>query len=84
MLSLPLKAAPVWNSASRPITPDLAAQSHTPSPQLPTRSLWIGNLDPSTTLSELQAVFAPYGPIESFRLIPEKVSLLDTRGCKAF
>ena len=55
----------------RESTPDPAM----PAPQQPTRSLWIGNLDPKTSTAELQAVFAPYGAIESLRLIPEKVRL---------
>ncbi|SCV68980.1 BQ2448_2000 [Microbotryum intermedium] len=62
----------VWNS-TRPRTPEgVAAVSITPPAQQPTRSLWIGNLDPRTTPAELQNVFAPYGAIESLRLIPEK------------
>lgn len=43
--------------------------------QPPSRSLWIGNLDPGTTGQELMQVFAPYGAIESLRLLPEKVSI---------
>ncbi|BGP53866.1 hypothetical protein JCM8202v2_001438 [Rhodotorula sphaerocarpa] len=46
--------------------------SLSPPPQQPTRSLWVGNLDPKTSPAELQDVFAPYGAIESLRLIPEK------------
>ncbi len=42
--------------------------------QTPTRSLWIGNLDASFTSEQLIHVFAPYGAIESLRLLPEKVS----------
>ena len=42
--------------------------------QVPTRSLWIGNLDNSVTSEQLIHVFAPYGAIESLRLLPEKVS----------
>lgn len=42
--------------------------------QAPTRSLWIGNLDSSVTSEQLIHVFAPYGAIESLRLLPEKVS----------
>jgi protein JSN1 len=42
--------------------------------QTPTRSLWIGNLDSSVTSEQLIHVFAPYGAIESLRLLPEKVS----------
>lgn len=41
--------------------------------QVPSRSLWIGNLDPAVTGEDLAHVFAPYGAIESFRLLPEKV-----------
>ncbi|GAA5830360.1 hypothetical protein JCM11251_001322 [Rhodosporidiobolus azoricus] len=62
---------PVWPGTSRPRTPE-GAISLTPPLQQPTRSLWVGNLDPKTTPAELQAVFAPYGAIESLRLIPEK------------
>jgi protein JSN1 len=43
--------------------------------QTPTRSLWIGNLDPAVTSEQLIHVFAPYGAIESLRLLPEKVGL---------
>jgi protein JSN1 len=42
--------------------------------QTPTRSLWIGNLDSGVTSEQLIHVFAPYGAIESLRLLPEKVS----------
>ena len=41
--------------------------------QTPTRSLWIGNLDSAVTSEQLIRVFAPYGAIESLRLLPEKV-----------
>lgn len=40
--------------------------------QTPSRSLWVGNLDSNTTGQELMRVFAPYGAIESLRLLPEK------------
>ncbi|THH09485.1 hypothetical protein EW146_g8674 [Bondarzewia mesenterica] len=40
--------------------------------QTPTRSLWIGNLDNSVSSEQLIHVFAPYGAIESLRLLPEK------------
>ncbi|KAH7916035.1 hypothetical protein BJ138DRAFT_1053629 [Hygrophoropsis aurantiaca] len=40
--------------------------------QTPTRSLWIGNLDSAVTSEQLIHVFAPYGAIESLRLLPEK------------
>lgn len=42
--------------------------------QTPSRSLWIGNLDSTMTSEALIHVFAPYGAIESLRLLPEKVS----------
>lgn len=61
------------NSYSRPRTPEQIL-SMSPPHQQPTRSLWVGNLDPNTTPAELQQVFAPYGAIESLRLIPDKVS----------
>jgi len=38
----------------------------------PTRSLWIGNLDLNISQDELTAIFVPYGPIESIRMIPER------------
>lgn len=45
-----------------------------PAPQQqPTRALWIGNLDPNTTAADIQAAFGVYGPIESLRLLHEKV-----------
>lgn len=37
-----------------------------------TRSLWIGNIDASITVDLLTQTFAPYGPIESVRLLMEK------------
>ncbi|KAG6866101.1 hypothetical protein C0991_008853 [Blastosporella zonata] len=40
--------------------------------QTPTRSLWIGNLDSAVTSEQLIRHFAPYGAIESLRLLPEK------------
>ncbi|KZS99011.1 hypothetical protein SISNIDRAFT_480598 [Sistotremastrum niveocremeum HHB9708] len=40
--------------------------------QTPSRSLWIGNLDPTFTSEDLIRVFARYGAIESLRLLPEK------------
>lgn len=43
--------------------------------QAPTRSLWIGNLDSTVSSEQLIHVFAPYGAIESLRLLPEKVRI---------
>ncbi|KAG6872809.1 hypothetical protein C0995_006408 [Termitomyces sp. Mi166 len=54
----------------------LSPKSEGPSSQTqtPTRSLWIGNLDSAVTSEQLIRHFAPYGAIESLRLLPEKVS----------
>ncbi|KAF9476595.1 hypothetical protein BDN70DRAFT_934913 [Pholiota conissans] len=58
------------NTHNRSVSP----KSEGPSTQLqtPTRSLWIGNLDSAVTSEQLIHVFAPYGAIESLRLLPEK------------
>ena len=60
-------------STNRSVSP----KSEGPSSQIqtPTRSLWIGNLDGAVTSEQLIHVFAPYGAIESLRLLPEKVRL---------
>ncbi|CAG8676189.1 7752_t:CDS:2 [Dentiscutata erythropus] len=52
-------------------TPDHSQQS-TPPPQTPTRSLWIGNIDPNLSTQDLMHLFSPYGSIESLRLLPDK------------
>jgi RNA recognition motif-containing protein len=36
------------------------------------RSLWIGNLDPTLTEPEIRLAFEPFGQIESLRLLPSK------------
>lgn len=66
----------ISSHSSRTGTPDFDKSGSTP--QMPTRSLWIGNLDVNATSAALFQVFAPYGAIESIRLLPEKVS--DQRG----
>ncbi len=58
---------------SRVGTPDGGGSSTS---QMPTRSLWIGNLDVNATSDALRYVFAPYGAIESVRMLPEKVRIL--------
>lgn len=40
--------------------------------EVPSRSLWIGNLDPTFTEDELGEEFSPFGLIESLRLLPAK------------
>ncbi|KAJ3121103.1 hypothetical protein HK098_003974 [Nowakowskiella sp. JEL0407] len=42
------------------------------SPQSPTRSLWIGNIDPTLSAADLLTVFTPFGTIESVRILPDK------------
>lgn len=54
------------------LTPPTSSAAYPQSHQQPTRSLWIGNLDPSISPAELQNVFSPYGAIESVRLIHDK------------
>jgi protein JSN1 len=68
----PFLSAPGSNQGGR-----LSPKNEAPNSQLqtPTRSLWIGNLDSSVTSEQLIHVFAPYGAIESLRLLPEKVWL---------
>lgn len=65
----PYLAAP--NNQGRSVSPKNSDNSTTQM-QTPTRSLWIGNLDSSVTSEQLIHVFAPYGAIESLRLLPEK------------
>lgn len=59
------------NSQGRAVSPKAEASNNSQI-QTPTRSLWIGNLDSSVTSEQLIHVFAPYGAIESLRLLPEK------------
>nr|XP_018266900.1 pumilio domain-containing protein c [Kwoniella dejecticola CBS 10117]OBR89058.1 pumilio domain-containing protein c [Kwoniella dejecticola CBS 10117] len=60
----------ISSHTSRTGTPDV--DKGTSTPQVPTRSLWIGNLDVNATSEALLHVFAPYGAIESVRMLPEK------------
>lgn len=62
------------NSQGRAVSPKSEANNNSQI-QTPTRSLWIGNLDSAVTSEQLIHVFAPYGAIESLRLLPEKVCL---------
>lgn len=45
------------------------SQSHV---EGPTRSLWLGNIPASTTISSLVAIFQVYGPVESARVLTHK------------
>ncbi|KAF2834380.1 hypothetical protein M501DRAFT_944267 [Patellaria atrata CBS 101060] len=38
----------------------------------PTRALWLGNIPSSTTVSSLNVIFNPFGPIESTRVLTHK------------
>lgn len=38
----------------------------------PTRSLWLGNIPNSTTVTSLEAIFSPYGQIDSVRVLSQK------------
>ena len=38
----------------------------------PTRALWLGNIPPSTTITSLQAIFLPFGKIDSTRVLVHK------------
>ena len=65
-------------SASGTHTPTSALMSATPSgtgdglQSSPTRALWIGSLPQSTTAGDLLKVFAPYGTVESARVLAHK------------
>lgn len=39
---------------------------------LASRSLWIGNVDPTVSEREVRSTFEPIGPIESLRMLPSK------------
>ncbi len=69
----------ISSHTSRAGTPDVSLALGSSTPQQPTRSLWIGNLDVNATSEALLHVFAPYGAIESLRMLPEKVSPPDSR-----
>ena len=71
------------STKSRSESPEFSAAMHSrtqtsspfvgsANPQNPSRSLWIGALDPSVTSQELMTIFSPYGPIESLRMMTEK------------
>ncbi|CAO1629938.1 unnamed protein product [Parajaminaea phylloscopi] len=70
--SAPVFPGPPGNLAVPLKYPGAPTQIHHPQPHQPTRSLWVGNLDPSTTGQELMQAFARYGAIESLRLLPDK------------
>ncbi|KAF8590547.1 hypothetical protein K439DRAFT_1627813 [Ramaria rubella] len=62
--------SPVGAHGGRAVSPK--ADNASGQIQTPSRSLWIGNLDSTMSSEALIHVFAPYGAIESLRLLPEK------------
>lgn len=52
------------NIASPPTTSNL--------PMNESRSLWLGNVDPTVTEQEIRVAFEPFGHIENIRLLPAK------------
>ncbi|TPX53635.1 hypothetical protein SeMB42_g00654 [Synchytrium endobioticum] len=46
--------------------------SPTAQEQIPTRSLWIGNIDTTISPADLLSLFAPFGVIESLRILTDK------------
>ena len=44
---------------------------------LPTRALWIGNIPGTTSSATLLQVFSPFGPVESARVLMQRVSPVD-------
>lgn len=51
---------------------DLVDLSSSSSGQVPSRSLWIGQLDPTITKNELNNLFSKFGTIESIRILPDR------------
>lgn len=51
---------------------NLSFREHSPVSLSASRSLWVGNVDPTVTEKELRDLFAPHGNIESLRTLPAK------------
>ncbi|ORX49053.1 ARM repeat-containing protein [Hesseltinella vesiculosa] len=49
----------------------LDSPTSTPS-QVPSRALWIGNINPSISVNDLMQQFSLYGPVESARILSDK------------
>lgn len=56
------------SNSSNNSTPSLIAPLSTTE----SRSLWLGNIDPTVTEDEVRSVFEPFGPVENIRLLPAK------------
>ncbi len=59
-------------SADTPGTPGLEVFGAEPANQEPSRALWIGSIPASTSSDTLLSIFAPFGPIESVRVLASK------------
>ncbi|KAJ2627598.1 hypothetical protein H4R22_004323 [Coemansia sp. RSA 1290] len=59
-------------SHSRQPSVHMRTQSIDLEDSVPTRSLWVGNVDPSLSNNDLVALFGKYGRVESLRLLPDK------------
>jgi protein JSN1 len=53
---------------------DSAVEQHAELSSLPTRALWIGSIPGTTSSATLLQIFAPFGPVESARVLMAKVS----------
>ncbi|KAL1918170.1 uncharacterized protein VTP21DRAFT_3436 [Calcarisporiella thermophila] len=40
--------------------------------QIPSRTLWVGNLDPTLSTADLRQIFMSLGPVESLKLLPDR------------
>ncbi|KXS21700.1 hypothetical protein M427DRAFT_65672 [Gonapodya prolifera JEL478] len=48
--------------------PNGASREHS----IPSRTLWVGNLDPNAVVADLIRIFSQFGSIESVRILPER------------
>ena len=53
-------------------SPQYTHSASTPTPNSESRSLWLGNVDPTVTEEEIHIAFTPFGTIENVRLLPAK------------
>jgi len=64
MIWTPKSDMPVTPTRSEPTTPSSALP-----PNPPSRSLYLGNIDPSLVPADLLPIFKPHGPLESIRIL---------------
>lgn len=53
-------------------TSGVTLRDHSPLSSSPSKTLWIGNVDPSISEKELRDLFSTFGPIESLKVLPVK------------